>query len=416
MLKEEIVACLKNNAKAHELFAMGTSFDHLLVHAKDLTAVLYDGDDGIESLLAYLVRNDWEGLYEEDFLIGVKKYPATVLLKAGGQLTLHIAKTASLQVIDKTYLDFIQGLFDELEERKQLLLAFGYQPITKVADIPLVPMVKHQYMAQYLAGNERAVQMLKGSARISVTIDYAHSDDFEKKLRVATAFAPVFEALFDNVPMLEGEVYEGFNANRMLLNEGDKEFNYLEDILGEGGFKYERYAHHLMNKPAIAVADEDGTINYVGAKKVSEVFGERKVSEDEAIGAMNMLSCEINATEEGIVLTMVDSLPYPLNMAYIALLKGSLYNADNLNAMYELAQGMTDEDIQEVRANIVKEGLDAKFGEGTVLDTIKDLFFLATPQLLPNEQHYVQPLDAVIFKNIVPKKVAQRQISSMLKN
>ena len=86
-----------------------------------------------------------------DSIIGVRKGMATVLLLAGGQLELQVEKTDNLQQIDKTYLDFLQGIMAELEARKQILLAIGYQPVTKAEDIALVPMAKHQLMDAFLA-------------------------------------------------------------------------------------------------------------------------------------------------------------------------------------------------------------------------------------------------------------------------
>ena len=131
MLKEQIVASLKKNEVAHEEFQMGVSFGHFLINRNDLKAVPFEGEQGIESLLEYLTRNDWEGLYEEEALIGAQKGNATVLLQAGGQIELQIAKTDSLKVIDKTYLEFLQCLGSELEARNQLLLSVGYQPMSK---------------------------------------------------------------------------------------------------------------------------------------------------------------------------------------------------------------------------------------------------------------------------------------------
>lgn len=86
MLKERIVACLKKNEVIHEEFQIGVSFGHFLVNRADLKAVPFDGETGIESLLEYLTRSDWEGLYEEDALIGVQKDNTTVLVQAGGQI------------------------------------------------------------------------------------------------------------------------------------------------------------------------------------------------------------------------------------------------------------------------------------------------------------------------------------------
>ena len=65
MLKERIVECLKKNEVVHEEFKLGASFGHFLVERDGLKAVPFDGENGIESLLEYLTRGDWEGLYED---------------------------------------------------------------------------------------------------------------------------------------------------------------------------------------------------------------------------------------------------------------------------------------------------------------------------------------------------------------
>ena len=90
-----------------------------------------------------------------------------------------------------------------------------------------------------------------------------------------------------------------------------------------------------------------------------------------------------------------------------------IYNIDNLNALYEFVINLSKELQDNLRQNIIAEGMEAKFNEGTVREVAKDLYFMATPQLPEEEQHYTQPLDAIIFKNIVPKDVTKRQLSKM---
>jgi hypothetical protein len=41
------------------------------------------------------------------------------------------------------------------------------------------------------------------------------------------------------------------------------------------------------------------------------------------------------------------------------------------------------------------------------------MYFMATPQLPEEEQHYTQPLDAIIFKEICPKDITKRQLKAM---
>ena len=122
---------------------------------------------------------------------------------------------------------------------------------------------------------------------------------------------------------------------------------------------------------------------------------------------------EVKLTANGLELHSVDALPYPLNMAYVAMVKGLMYNADNLNALYEFATGLSAELQANLRPGIIAEGMECKFNEGTVREVAKDLYFMSTPPLPEDEQHYTQPLDSIIFKNICPKNITKRQLTAM---
>lgn len=411
MLKERIVACLKKNEVIHEEFQIGVSFGHFLVNRADLKAVPFDGETGIESLLEYLTRGDWEGLYEEDALIGVQKDNTTVLVQAGGQIEVQIAKTDSLKVIDKAYLDFLQSLGSELEARNQLLLSIGYQPVSKAEEIETVPMVKAQLLTEALKDDKAALQTLKAAAKTVVTLDYAHSDDMEKKYRVLYTLAPVFAALLDNVPVVDGADYDQFAAGIALGDAMQTALSKVENVISGHSFKYAQYANIVASAPAIAV--EEGQSIKATDLTNEEVYDNRDVSDDAVAGVLDMMMPEIKLTASGMELHFVDALPYPLNMAYVALIKGLMYNADNLNALSEFVTNLSKELQDGLRASVIAEGMEAKVNEGTVREVAKDLYFMATPMLPENEQHYTQPLDAIIFKNICPKNITKRQLTAM---
>lgn len=411
MLKEQIVASLKKNEVVHEEFKIGVHFGHFLVNREDLSAVPFDGQQGIESLLEYLTRDDWEGLYEEEALIGARKGNATVLVQPGGQLDLEIAKTDSLKVIDKTYLDFLQCLGSELEARNQLLLSIGYQPVSKAEEIPTVPMVKAQLLTAALQDDKAALQTIKAAAKTVVVLDYAHSDDFEKKYRIVSTLAPVFAALLDNVPVVDGQEYPQFIAGIAFNDTMQTALNKVENIITGHSFKYAQYANFVAHAPAIAI--EDGQQIVATAQSNEEAYDEITLTDDQVGGVLDMVMPEVKATTSGLELHFVDALPYPLNMAYVALIKGLLYNTDNLNALYEFIINLSKELQDTLRANVIAEGMECKFNEGTVREVAKDLYFMSTPQLPEEEQHYTQPLDAIIFKNIVPKDITKRQLRKM---
>ena len=410
-IKEQIVAVLRKNEVVHEEFKIGVSFGHILVNREDMKAVPFDGEQGIESLLEYLTRGEWEGLYEEDYLIGAQKDNATVLLGAGGQIELHIAKTESLKVIDKTYLEFLQELGSELEARNQLLLSVGYQPVSKASEIETVPMAKARLLAEALKDDEAALQVLKGRAKTTVVLDYAHNDDFEKKYRVVHTLAPVLAAMFDNIPVVDGEDYEGFVAGLAMDDRMQTALAKVENVMSAHSFKYAQYANITGNAPAIAV-EENGAI--VATDKTNEAaYEDVKVVDDHAVAALDMMMTEVKATAQGLEVQYADALPYPLNMAYVALIKGLIYNVDNLNALQDFLNGIAPETRNNLRANAMEKGLDAAYMESTYREIAKDIYFMATPQLPEEEQHYTQPLDAIIFKNICPKDITKRQLKAM---
>lgn len=411
MLKEQIVGSLKKNEVAHEEFKLGVCFGHFLVNRDDLKAVPFEGEQGIESLLEYLTRNGWEGLYEEEALIGVRKDNATVLLQAGGQIEVWIEKTASLKVIDKTYLDFLQNLGSELEARNQLLLSIGYQPVSKAEDIELMPMAKAKLLAEQLQDDPAALKALKAAAKTVVVLDYAHSDDFEKKYRVVATLAPVFAALLDNIPVLDGEEYNQFTAGIALDDDKKTALAKVENVITGHSFKYAQYSNFVANAPAVAVEENQQIV--ASAKTNEEVYEDQNMTEEQVAGVLDMVMPEVKATTRGLELHFVDALPYPLNMAYVALIKGLLYNADNMNALYEFVLNLNKDLLDSLRQTVIEQGMEAKFNEGTVQEVAKDLYFMSTPQLPEEEQHYTQPLDAIIFKHICPKNVTKRQLAAM---
>ena len=410
-IKEQIVATLRKNEVVHEEFKLGVSFGHVLVNRADMTAVPFDGETGIESLLEYLTRGEWEGLYEEDFLIGAQKGAVTVLLGAGGQIEFHHAKTASLKEIDKAYLEFLQELGSELEERNQLMLSVGYHPASKASDIETVPMVKAKLMAEALKDDAAALQTLKGRAKTVITLDYAHNDDFEKKYRVVHTLAPVFAALLDNMPVVDGEEYAGFVAGLDMNDRMETALAKVENVMSAHSFKYAQYANITGNAPAIAI-EENGAI-VACAKSNEEAYENVTVTDDHAIAALDMMLTEVRGTANGLELHFVDALPYPLNMAYVAMIKGLVYNVDNLNALQDFISAMTAENRENVRPSAKAQGLNAPYAEGTLREIAKDMYFMATPQLPEEEQHYTQPLDAIIFKEICPKDITKRQLKAM---
>ena len=86
MLKDQLIDFMKSFEKDHDDFRLYVTFDHVLLHVKDFTAVNYSDEQGLRDLLEYLVRAGWEGLEENGLLVGAKKDDQKVRLGVGGQV------------------------------------------------------------------------------------------------------------------------------------------------------------------------------------------------------------------------------------------------------------------------------------------------------------------------------------------
>ena len=408
MLQEQIALQIRKNEVPYEEFALKVKFQHLLLH-KDLTAVSYDEEKGLADFLEYLMRSaDWEGIYENDFIIGAEKDNMQLLLKAGGQVELTLDATISLQTIDRTYLKFIQSVIPELERRGQVLLSVGYQPKTAVSDIQAVPMALNEIMLDNLKDDEAAREILLATAKTVVAVSYAHSDDFEKKMNVAQLLSPVLTAIFDNVPLKLGSEYTENCGNQALYNKVQSSLFKSADVIDSESYKYNEYAAYLAAQPAIAVAKGDELAAQAGT--AAAAFGQNEVTEDEAQAVINMNQSDLKVSADGIELAMVDALPYPLNMAYLALIKGIFHNKEHMDDIVDSFKELSALQLEQLKHDITVNGLDAKFNEGTLREYAKDLYFMVMPTMEPVEQHYIQPLDMVLFKEATPKKVMARQL------
>lgn len=415
MLKDQLIDFMKSFETDHDAFKLYVTFDHVLLHTKDFTAVNYSDEQGIADLLEYMNRAGWERIEEDGVLVGVRNLQAKqrVTLGLGGQVKWTYGPFMDMKDVDQAYLGFIEGLFEELRRRGMTLLATGHQPVSAAKDIEIVPTAANKCLAAYAEGNDALLDALTASARMSVSMQYAHVDNFEKRFQAAAIIQPAIAALFDNAAWVNGKENDKtlYNINNILT--ADPSFYHLEDVMSEH-FKYTDFADFLMDAPAVAMKDGD-TLVPAGDKKVEDVYADG-ISREEILRQLSFVKPMVSFDEYGMTLTNVDSVPYPLNMAYVLMMKALMYNPDHITALQQLIEEMKEENLIAAHQEILTKGLKAPMREGTAFDLIKDLFFMITLTTGPKEQHYLQPLNALLFKDITTKGVSAKQFANMLAN
>lgn len=357
---ETLVRYIRQGEKETADFKLGLELEHFLLQEESFQAVSYTGEKGVEGFLkALMEEGSWEGIYEGNNLLGLKGKDISITLEPGGQLEISLAPVKDVRGIEEIYNSFLKKVTPILKERGQVLLNLGYQPVTEIAGIELLPKERYKYMFEYFKSRGKyAHNMMKGTASTQVSLDYSSEADLRKKTRVVYFLAPLVYYYFDNSPFFEGKINER-NSLRSLIwdNCDDDRSGYILNVFNDD-YSYTDYARYILNMPPIIIMKE-GKLHYTGNrtnKDIEEIdFSNR--AELEHLLTMAFPDARIKRYLE---IRMGDSIPYPYNMAYVLFWQGLLYNEKNLDTLYEKALNYRQTDMESIKKDVYLNGSKAK--------------------------------------------------------
>lgn len=400
---------LRSGEKKESQFRIGVEIEHFVVDKNSWNSINYYQENGIETILKKLMKFDYTPIYEDVHLIGLEKEDAVITLEPGGQLEISIKACRSLQEIEYIYWNFLREVIPILEEQNQFLLTLGYHPKSKIDEIPFIPKKRYQLMSAYLKEKGKyADNMMKGTAALQVTIDYRSEEDFAKKMKVANYIAPLLALISDNSPVFEGQVYQE-NMLRSLIwqNTDIARSGTIPGILDKP-FGYKEYANYLLNMEPILFIKDNLIIN-AGGMKSAAVLEQYSLNHDELIHLFSMVFPAARARTY-IEIRPGDSLPYPFNFSYIALIKGLFYNEAALDYLFQLTSGIDSKMFEKYEASMLKNGVNAEFGPQAMREFLPHLFDLAREGLPDEEKSYLQPLEKLILSQKNVSDIAKERL------
>ena len=397
--------------KAPEEQAIGIELEYLVLDGESLAAVPYSGQQGIADLLGCLVAKGWSPVWEEGHLIGAEKDGVSIALEPGAQLEVNFAPEESIGQIEDIYRRVLAEIVEILEERGQILVALGYQPVTPIEQISLLPRQRYRWMYTYLGTRgQSAHRMMKGTAATQVCVDYTDEEDFRIKSRVISFLTPFMYAVFDNAPLYEGEVNHPVALRYRIWSDCDDDrCGYPKGIFTED-YSYEKYAAYILDSPALIVL-KDGQLSYAGGEKpVKEYFDPETFTDDELDYLLSMCFPDVRVRRY-LEIRMADSLPYPLNFGYVALWKGLLYDQFNLQRLYTEAREFGETALVGLRERVLRDGTQAAAGAFTVLERFQNYLELAKGALSASELHYLAPIEEMVSQGLTPRELTLSRLS-----
>ena len=405
---KEIVKYFKDNEKDKKDFKIGIECEHFVIDKDSLETISYYGEGGVEETLKELELNGWKGSYEGQYLLGLNNDNKVITLEPGSQLEFSVKPHKDIRDIEIEYLNFLKEIIPILERKNQALITIGYHPKTKIDNIRILPKKRYSYMFEYFKDKgTHAHNMMKGTASLQLAFDYSSEKDYIKKFKIANALSPVIYAMFDNAFYFEGRKWGKYNLRSYIWENCDKDRSGIVDGTFDRDFGYERYAEYILNVPPILI-DNSRDVYFTGDKTYKELFNPENYSMEELEHVLTMVFPDVR-TKKYVEIRMMDAVPYPLNLAAIALWKGILYDENNLNMVYNYIKDINMGDTNKSKDDIAKKGLDGKLGDATVHEIGKWLVDISKTGLNNNEIKYILPLEKMIKDKINPYKIIEKK-------
>ena len=370
---------------------LGVELEHI-VAGPHFSPVTYGEEHGIRWLLGELKGNyPEESFGDEGDLIGLAHDDRVISLEPAAQLELSAGPFENSYDAREAFSDFEHEVLQHIDPLGQHLIAIGYHPTAKAADLPLIPKQRYRYMDEHFAKiGPYGRCMMRGSASTQVSIDYYSVDDCLRKLRLASAAAPLLALICDNSPTFEGEPSKHHLVRTKIWNECDPaRCGTIPGVLSKD-FTLEAYAEYILSTPAIFYFDDNGTA-VPTEKTFGEVFEDKEASREDV---EHMLSLFFNDArcKTYVEIRPADALPLPYIAAYASLIKGMFYFPESLDRLDQLFEGVTEDAVMQAKESLMESAYDGTVYGNPAGEMVDELFDIAKSALPPGEAMLLIPL------------------------
>lgn len=327
--RNKLEAYFRNGCKAHGIQKLGMELEHFVVDIETERSITYAESHGVGELLETIRDHFPHKIYEQDHLLGLYNDDYSLTLEPAGQLEISIMPREQVADIHRVYKEFLKIVEPVLKDWKQKLVCFGYQPVSTLSDLPLIPKKRYEYMDRYLQKTGNCGRhMMRGTASTQIAIDYCSEEDFCLKYRVAYLLTPALKLLCDNTPVFDGKIYDGYMARSYIWDNVDPARCGILPGIEKEDFGFGTYVDYLWNLPLIFVPGEDGAV-YVGDKTPKDLWENRFLTDTEIEHILSMTFLDVRL-KNYLEIRGADSMPIDYVLGYLSLMKGVFFHQECL--------------------------------------------------------------------------------------
>ncbi|MEZ4239558.1 MAG: glutamate-cysteine ligase family protein [Myxococcota bacterium] len=363
LTRDDLVAAYHASGKPRERWLVGAEFERHLICPATGAPLAYEGEPGIRWLLETLAGRGWSEVREGDTLIALHRERGDVTLEPGGQFELSGSPFVTAREVmaeSRAFADQVAEILDACGVRQ---IALGFTPFTPIADVSWVPKGRYRVMREHLSHTgELAHHMMKGTAAVQATYDYADEADCARKVRLATLLGPLTTATFANSPYAEGRA-TGFASWRgHIWTRTDPARTGFPEASEH--FTFEAWVDWLLQVPMMFYKDKGGQWRAAQGRTFADWMADPASGPTLDDWELHLTSVfpEVR-TKRAIEVRGADCVKLSLAAGFVAMWRGLFYDSRALDQATELALAFASHGTQPERfAEACRHGLRGEIG------------------------------------------------------
>jgi len=364
--KEQIINYFKSGIKETDNLKIGIEHEKFLFDNKNNRRIDYKS---ILKMFDQLYEFGWKPIYEKTNIIGLTKDDKSITLEPGNQIELSGAKLNNIHEACAESHEYLFELKQVIEKLNFKIISAGFDPISKLSDIPNNPKQRYEVMTKDMPeGGSLSLDMMYRTCGTQLNVDYVSEQDFTKKFKLSNYLTPINIALFANSSVIEKKDsgYFSYRSHAwQQTSRGGLPELFLED------FNFEKYADFVMNM-SLLFLQRDG--KYISGKNYTfKDYMNGKISEVEnKLPTENELSTHLgtifteNRLKKYIELRSMDACGWDCLCSGPAFNTGLIYG--NLDEALDVVNKWDKTEVLNAYKEAPKKGLSTQLMG-------KDLFY-----------------------------------------
>lgn len=380
---ERIVNYIRSGEKKGQY--LGVELEHFVVNeaGKAIDYVTMQ-----ECLRKWQEKYGGQLLEEAGAVLGVDCEDYMLSLEPACQLEISIARQEQIAGIENVYQIFLANADEVFGKKGYCLVATGIHPqvenaIRKPQDFPMIPKKRYECMSDYFAKKgDWGYYMMRATAATQISIDYESEKDAMRKLVLIHKMAPLLSLYMENQNGLE--LMNGFLPHllRMQIWNGvdEERCGYIPGNFED--YSFEHYAKAVC----------EGTLLYHPDKGLVEGCTKEhydKMQEAEIAHAISMFFWHVRL-KRCLEIRVADSTDIDRVLGYATLLKGILYNEENMSIAEVMLQDIqSPRHVKQAEDAIMRYGFEADIFGKKAKDILWDLCEMVMEHLTMEEKRYL---------------------------